>query len=136
MSGVAGGFFQAPAPREQVENRYSPFYAAKLAAANAAWKAVTADPSLLLGKSPKKALELWLKEHAAEFGLLNKDGTPNATGIEEIAKVANWRPAGGAPTTPKVGLQQGGGFGQTVPTVQSNSPRGYGSIDLDDEIPF
>lgn len=136
MAGVAGGFFHVPAPRDRVEDKYSSFYAAKLSAANAAWKAVTSDPASLRGKSPKKALELWLREHAAEFGLVNKDGTPNATGIEEIAKVANWKPSGGAPTPPKVETQHEGGFGQARPTVPSNHPRGYGGIDLDDEIPF
>ena len=136
MAGVAGGFFHAPAPRDRVEDKYSPFYAAKLSAANAAWKAVTSDPDRLRGRSPKKALELWLKEHAAEYGLVNRDGTPNATGIEEIAKVANWKPSGGAPTTPKVEVELGGGYGRTSPTVPSNHTQGYGQRDLDDEIPF
>ncbi|MND07504.1 hypothetical protein D3C83_295210 [compost metagenome] len=52
------------------------------------------------GKSPKQALEKWLREHALEFGLTTEDGSPNGTGIEEAAKVANWQPGGGAPKTP------------------------------------
>jgi len=102
---------------------FSPYYAPKLAAANDAWKAVTSDKTWLRGRSPKKAIELWLKENAARYGLLNKDGTPNATGIEEIAKVANWKPAGGAPTTPKDRREHGVGFGKTVPLFQHGRGR-------------
>ena len=72
----------------------------KLDAAIKAWNAVTSDPHLLRGKSPKQALEKWLKEHAVELGLLNRDGKPNNSGIEEISKVANWKPGGGAVATP------------------------------------
>ena len=52
------------------------------------------------GKTPKQALLKWLGEHAAEFELAGEDGKPNESGIEEIAKVANWKPEGGAPKTP------------------------------------
>jgi hypothetical protein len=76
------------------------FYAPKLAAAVQAWAEVTADPQLRVGKSPKKALEVWLRKHANEYGLTGKDGNPNQLGIEEVSKVANWQPTGGAPSTP------------------------------------
>lgn len=71
-------------------------YAAKLAAAVHAWEAVT-DPA---GKHPKQALVKWLREHAAKFGLTDDEGKPNETGIDDVAKVANWQPGGGAPKTP------------------------------------
>ena len=71
-------------------------YAPKLVAAVRAWQAIT-DPK---GKSPKQALLKWLREHAAEFGLSDDEGKPNETGIEEVAKVANWLPRGGATKTP------------------------------------
>lgn len=71
-------------------------YAPKLAAAVKAWEAVT-TPN---GRHPKKALEKWLLEHAAECGLTINGGKPNETAIEEIAKVANWQLSGGAPKTP------------------------------------
>lgn len=71
-------------------------YAPKLAAAVKAWQAVSA-PS---GKSPKQALLKWLREHAAEFGMTDDEGKVNETGVEEIAKVANWQLSGGAPKTP------------------------------------
>ena len=134
--GIPGGFFAPDFKAAAVENPFGRFYAPKLAAANAAWKAVTSDPKRWRGKSPKKALTLWLTEHAADYDLQNKDGTPNATGIEEVAKVANWKPAGGAPATPKVEEKPGVGFGETRGAVRQN--RGAGSPDLgfDDEIPF
>jgi hypothetical protein len=70
--------------------RYSP----KLAASVNAWLAVTDEN----GKHPKGALTHWLAENAAQFGLVKEDGTLNNIGIDECAKVANWKPGGGAPT--------------------------------------
>ena len=98
--GFTSGFFfadeaAAPGYLDPGSDRYAP----KLAAAVRAWEA-TADPSLVAGKSPKQLLVKWLREHAAEYGLTDEDGKPNETGIEEVAKVANWRPTGGAPKTP------------------------------------
>jgi hypothetical protein len=91
----SGFFFPDSADTPDYLDRKSPRYAPKLAAAVSAWLAVT-EPGK---KHPKQALEKWLREHAAEFGLTDDDGKPNETGIEEAAKVANWRPSGGAPTT-------------------------------------
>ena len=68
----------------------------KLNAAILAWRAVKSEPARLRGRSPKQALEQWLIEHAAELGLLTRAGAVNRTGIEEICKVANWKPEGGA----------------------------------------
>jgi hypothetical protein len=76
-----------------------PRYAPKLAAAVHAWLA-TDDESAIRGKSPKMALVRWLREHAAQFGLADENGKPSETAVEEAAKVANWRPGGGAPKTP------------------------------------
>jgi len=76
-----------------------PRYAPKLAAAVKAWLAC-GDESAFRGKSAKKALVKWLREHASEFGLSDGVGKPNELGIEETAKVANWQPGGGAPKTP------------------------------------
>ncbi|CAJ0770188.1 hypothetical protein R8510_00347 [Ralstonia chuxiongensis] len=73
-----------------------PRYAPKLAAAVSAWRAVDGGK----GASPKQAIAKWLREHADEFGLADASGKPNETGIEEVAKVANWQPTGGAPKTP------------------------------------
>lgn len=66
-------------------------YPPELTAAIEAFEAVHGDPHATAGKSPKKALEEWLK--------VNK---PNlSTGARErIATVANWQREGGAPKTP------------------------------------
>lgn len=95
--GFRHGFFfpekiEAPDYLDPANPRYAP----KLAAAVAAWTAVT-DPG---NKHPKQALAKWLRENAKAFGLTDEDGKPNETGIEEAAKVANWQPGGGAPKTP------------------------------------
>jgi hypothetical protein len=135
--GITGEFFIPPDFKARtIENPFGRYYAPKLAAANAAWEAVTSDPNRLRGRSPKKALTLWLTEHSFEYDLQNKDGTPNATGIEEIAKVANWRPAGGAPATPKVEEKPGVGFDETRALVQRNTGSGSPDRGFDDEIPF
>jgi hypothetical protein len=95
------GFFIAQTEAiGDISNASGEFYAAKLAAAVRAWIEVTTDPKALSGKTPKKALEVWLRKHANEYGLTNKDGNPNELGIEEICKVANWKPSGGASPTP------------------------------------
>ncbi len=74
-------------------------YAPKLAAAIQAWLAVVSDPKALKGKTPKTAMEKWLRLNAKTYGLTLKDGSPNNTGIEEICKVANWKQSGGAAKT-------------------------------------
>jgi hypothetical protein len=91
-----GFFFPAVTDAPEYMDPNNPRYARKLAAAVRAWQAVT-DPK---GKAPKQALMKWLREHAAEFGLSDEEGKPNETGIEEVAKVANWQIGGGAPKTP------------------------------------
>lgn len=133
--GLNDTFFN-PAPiAASVDNPFGRYYAPKLAAANAAWEAVTSNPKLLRGKSPKKAIDEWLRAHAADYDLLNKDGTPNATGIEEIAKVANWKPGGGAPATPKPS-EQGGVLRQTPGMVTPNPREGSVETFTSDPLPF
>lgn len=112
------------------------FYAPKLAAAVDAWTAVSADERRQRGKTPKQALEAWLTENAAKYGLLNKDGTPNRTGIEEVAKVANWKPAGGAPATPSGSPEPSLGLGATQPVVRDNSPPDSRQWSEDEDVPF
>ena len=95
--GITTGFFQvASATTVGYLDPDNARYAPKLAAAINAWQAVT-DPN---GKTPKQALMKWLREHAAEYGLSDDEGKPNEQGIEEVAKVANWQPGGGAAKTP------------------------------------
>lgn len=81
-----------------LEDGYSP----KLAAAVRVWEHFYYDQSKIkLGKSLKQRMVEWLKENTKDFGLLHKDGKdkgkPIDLAIEEIAKIANWKPEGGAP---------------------------------------
>ncbi len=92
--GLKSGFFalretEAPNYLNPKDARYAP----KLAAAIGAWQAVT-NPGK---RSPKQALEKWLREHAAEFGLVDDDGNPVNQAVEDCSKVANWSLTGGAP---------------------------------------
>ncbi|RFU46780.1 hypothetical protein [Paraburkholderia sp. DHOC27] len=97
LRGVRTGFFFPEASdAPDYLNPKHPRYAPRLAAAVSAWLAVAQGS----GKSVKDAIRKWLREHAAEFGLTHDDGSPNESGIEEVAKVANWHPKGGAPKTP------------------------------------
>lgn len=99
--GVKTGFFfpeggDTPKYLEPSHGHYSQ----KLAAAIRAWEAVSSDSDLIVGKTVKQALAVWLRKHANDFGLTKEDGRPNEQGIEEIAKIANWDTKGGAPKTP------------------------------------
>ena len=91
-----GFFFPMESDDPDYLNQNHPRYASKLAAAVRAWQAVT-DPGK---KSPKQALDKWLREHAAEFGMVDDDGNPVNLAVEECSKIANWQPGGGATRTP------------------------------------
>lgn len=101
--GISSGFFfpNSSAIPDYLDTA-NPRYAPKLAAAINAWMAVT-EPG---NTSAKKALEKWLRENAAHFGMTDEEGNPISQAIEDCSKVANWNPAGGAPKTPQSG--QGG----------------------------
>lgn len=108
------------------------FYSPKLAAANEAWKAVTTEKHRLNKTTPKKALIKWLEENAEKFDLINNDGSLNKSGIEEVAKIANWKSQGGAPTLtaqysePKL----------ESPAPTSNKKAAFIDDDWDDDISF
>ncbi len=74
-------------------------YAPKLAAAVEAWERFDDDASL--AGTAKQKLGKWLRLNAGRFGLVDDDGKPTESVIEEIAKVANWARAGGAPRQKK-----------------------------------
>ncbi len=99
----------------------------KLNAVLRAWTAVTSDPALTRGKSPKQALRSWLIQHAGELGLMNRQNEINETGIEEICKVANWKPEGGATPTPGP---------LPAPLQPRPLPKPDFWDEIDDEIPF
>lgn len=96
-AGIRTGFFfpMATDAPDYLDPR-NPRYAPKLAASVRAWQCVT-DPG---ARSPKQALEKWLREHAAEFGLTDDDGNAVNKAMEECSTVANWQRGGGAPKTP------------------------------------
>jgi hypothetical protein len=91
-----GFFFPTATDAPDYLDPGNPRYAPKLAAAVRAWQAVTDSGQ----KSPKQALEKWLREHAAEFGLADDNGNPISQAVGDCSKVANWQPGGGAPKTP------------------------------------
>ena len=97
--GINSGFFFPEKPATNAPEYLDPNhprYAPKLAAAVRAWEATT-DPK---GKSPKQALDKWLREHGAGYGLTDDEGKAKESVIEEISKIANWNTLGGAPKTP------------------------------------
>jgi hypothetical protein len=102
--GITTGFFFSKAsgkPKNHTPDYLDPNhprYALKLAAAIKAWLAV-GENATTNGRSAKHALTKWLTENAAELGLVDSQGKTNSSGIEEIAKVANWQLTGGAPRT-------------------------------------
>ncbi|MBF0283961.1 MAG: hypothetical protein HQL51_05830 [Magnetococcales bacterium] len=100
--GVTSGFFFPNVTTDAPDylNSDHPNYSPKLAAAVAAWKAVTNNPALAKGTSVKQGLVKWLRMNAASFDLAKDGGNPNEQGIDEIAKIANWDTKGGAPKTP------------------------------------
>ncbi|CAG9269011.1 hypothetical protein WK39_03155 [Burkholderia cepacia] len=107
--GVRTGFFfpdVAPAPDYLDPNH--PRFAPKLAAAVKVWLAME-DENLRRTKGAVDAMKAWLETRYKELGLYHerdvpkndiKAGDMNRTAIEEAAKVANWRPTGGAVGTP------------------------------------
>ena len=97
--GICDGFFFPPQQTntgpEYLDPQH-PRYSQKLAAAVTAWMSFTEAPR----KTPKQVMTAWLKAHAGEYGLCDQDGNQITQAIEEVAKVANWLPGGGAPKTP------------------------------------
>lgn len=87
-------------PNAPYLDKQHPQYAPKLAAAVEAWIAVIEAKEFMDSGTPKKHLEKWLRENAARYGLSDQDGNPNNSAIEEISKIANWNPLGGAGKTP------------------------------------
>lgn len=130
--GFTTGFF-FPDRRQEADylDPDHPRFAPKLAAAVQAWLAVENPGS----KSPKSALEKWLREHAAKHRLTDADGNVNETGVQECAKVANWEPKGGAPKTPTQVLSPSP-LAKASPRLAVVAESKFSSADMDDDIPF
>ncbi len=101
--GLKVGFFfpQEESDKPDYLDNKHPNYSPKLAAAIEVWQAITKQPELVKAKSVKQSILIWLRTHAGTLGLIKDDGNPNESGIEEVAKVANWETKGGAPKTPE-----------------------------------
>lgn len=91
-------FFFPEEPEGEFLSPEHPRYSPKLAAAVRAWQALNDEK--LHGKTPKQSVIKWLRIHGAEYDLSDDDGKPMESAIEEIAKIVNWNPKGGAPSTP------------------------------------
>ena len=142
---ATGLFFTADAPQTLgFADNTNPFYAPKLAAAVDAWTVVTSNMELHKNKTPKQALDKWLREHAIEYGLTLETGDPNKQGIAEICKIANWKPEGGVSPTyatamPEISASnvlkaEGRQLRPKPPTRSTKPARRLPAID--DDIPF
>lgn len=110
---------------------FSGFYAPKLAAAVDAWLAVTSQTTEASGGTPKRRIDKWLRENAVIYGLTKADGSANEEAIQQISKIANWRPEGGAAKTPVRNE-----VGSTAPTNPSTPLKKVGKKKPPDDIPF
>ena len=81
-------------PKSYLDTQH-PRYSPKLAAVVEAWESF--DPESNDVGTPKQRLMKWLRLNASRFGITREDGSPSENVIEELAKVANWSTAGGAP---------------------------------------
>ena len=137
--GVRSNFFlpQSEAPKEYLDPTHERF-APKLAAAIRAWEAVGEEKSIK--GTPKQRLEKWLRLHASEYGLTQKDGKPNESAIAQIAKIANWNLQGGAPTTlaPQSPTRANAPEESAkVISLKKHTANSAGArFELDDDIPF
>lgn len=113
------GFFFRHLEVSGLNDPKHPRYAPKLAAIVAAWNALEEDPEER--GTPKQRLAIWLRLNASKYGLADENGLPRESVIEELAKVGNWSPGGGAPK---------------MTQEHTDGPREDFSQDLDDEIPF
>ena len=137
-------FFFPEEPEGEFLSPKHPRYSRKLAAAVRSWQAM--EDTALHGKTAKQSVKKWLRLHCTDYDLSDEDGKPLESAIEEIAKIVNWNPKGGAPTTPST-------VGSSKPTEISNAltaldknfevteekKLGFENnfdLDLDDEIPF
>lgn len=91
-------------------DKYHPRYSEKLAACINTWVAL-GDQSLTNGKSVKSAIDSYLIKNSQEFGLVHKKDDPKHTyekgdiiegAKNEMTKIINWNPNGGATRTPEI----------------------------------
>ena len=105
-------FFFPEEPEGAFLSKKHPRYSPKLAAAVRAWQAL--EDKALHTKTAKQSVKKWLRLHSTEYDLTDDEGKPMETAIDEIAKIVNWNPKGGAPLTPS-------GSGLDKPTVKNET---------------
>lgn len=110
-------FFFPEEPEGEFLSSAHPRYSPKLAAAVRAWQAMEHDN--LPAKTPKQSVKKWLRLHCTKYSLSDDDGKPMESAIEEIAKIVNWNPKGGAPSTPT-------GLSNSQPTASLTTRDGLG----------
>ena len=137
--GLTRHFFFFPETKvSEFLDRDHPRYSPKLAAAVTAWQTLD-EETKLEGKTPKQAVQKWLREHAAEYGICDEDGKPNESVVDSISQIVNWRTKGGAPRTPnKQDLEERSiSTPAQMSVTRPDAPKtNVTSIDLDDDIPF
>jgi hypothetical protein len=95
--GVFPPFFFPTGNQEGFRSKKNPRYAPKLAACIAAWEAVSVAAK---NSSVKQTLKDWIRSNASAYGVGDESGIVSDTAAEELAKIVNWSPGGGAtPTT-------------------------------------
>ncbi|WP_380054114.1 hypothetical protein ACFE33_12885 [Falsihalocynthiibacter sp. SS001] len=94
--GLYPEFFFWKGLKEGFRDANNPRYSAKLATAVAAWETVKKAGK---NKSVKQSLLDWVVGNGVQFGLGNNESVVTPTVAEEVAKIANWHPGGGATKT-------------------------------------
>ena len=96
-SGFPCTFFEIkPANAPAYMDSEHEMYSTKLAAAVKAWEHFAVNGLTNPKKTPKQNIEAWLIDNANHLNLLYNRQVSKLT-IEEIAKIVNWKPEGGAP---------------------------------------
>lgn len=131
-------FFFPEGSQEGFRDKAHPRYAPKLACAVGAWEAVEKSRP---NKSVKATVVEWVQANAVTFGMVEAEGIPSQSAVEEVAKVVNWDTRGGANRTGgEVDLDLATSISEPVENIReinlSTSKSGGFSRDLDDEIPF
>ncbi|AUQ57704.1 hypothetical protein PhaeoP30_00763 [Phaeobacter inhibens] len=132
--GFYASFFFPKGRVDTFQNKEHPRYSAKLAACVAAWEAVTGPAK---NSSVKKTVKDWLQSNASRYGVGDDNGIVSPTAAEELAKIVNWNPSGGAnPTSGSIEHQSARDDGpiENYKYGYSEHPK-YGDID-DTEISF
>lgn len=141
IRGISPTFFFPHGNQEGFRNKNNPRYAPKLAACIAAWEAVQTPAK---NSSAKQTLKDWIRSNASVYGVGDDSGIVSETAAEELARIVNWAPAGGA--TPTATSDEAGLPAITAPIqnypygypLRENASNEYGNsraVDLD-EVPF